>query len=362
MVVATIFYSRFLAAKIAHNERQTVEVWAEAHRFIANASPETDITFASMILAGQHDIPVIETNEKDSITNYLNLDSAKADQIYLQSKLNEFRSRKPIITYLSKDSSVYNKYYYGESLLLKEVLYYPYIQLFIVALFIIVILYTIRSRHKEQQNQIWASMAKETAHQLGTPVSALQGWVEVLRDTGTEPVMIKEMENDVARLKLVSDRFSKIGSTTTPEYRDLIASVDQVVAYIQKRAPLKVSISVTADEKQLMVPLVDPLFEWVIENLLRNSLDALDGEGFIYLKIKKLSDKVIIDVEDNGRGMSAQQASKIFDAGYTTKKRGWGVGLTLAKRIIEEYHKGRLWLYKTEPSQGTVFRVELPMS
>lgn len=362
IVVATIFYSQYLSAQIAENERQIVEVWAEAHRFIAKASPETDITFASMILAEQHSIPVIETNEKDSITNYLNLDSAKVDLDYLRSKLNEFSSRKPIVTYLSNDSTIYNKYYYGESLLLKEVIYYPYIQLFIVALFVIVILYTIRSHHKAQQNQLWASIAKETAHQLGTPVSALHGWVEVLRESETDPDMISELENDVARLKLVSDRFSKIGSSTLPEKRDVVASVQQVVNYIQKRAPAKVSINISMDETEIMVPLIDPLFEWVVENLLRNALDALDGEGMIRIRIKKLTEKVIIDVEDNGRGMLPLQATKIFNPGFTTKKRGWGVGLTLAKRIIEEYHKGKLWLYHTELQGGTIFRMELPLT
>lgn len=360
-MVATIFYSRYLAAQIAQNERQVVEVWAEAHRFIANASPETDITFASMILAAQHSIPVIETNEKDSITNYLNLDSSKVTDLYLQSKRKEFASRKPIITYLSKDSSVFNKYYYGESLLLKEVIYYPYIQLVIVALFIIVTFTAIRNQHKAQQNQIWASMAKETAHQLGTPVSALHGWVEVLREGPVQEEMLIEMEKDVERLKLVSDRFSKIGSNTVPENRNVNKAIEQVVLYIQKRAPGSVHIQFKTTSPDLIVPLVHPLFEWVIENLLRNALDALGGVGEILVQTHRQMDKLVIDISDSGKGMSVQQARKIFTPGFTTKKRGWGVGLTLSKRIIEEYHGGKIYVLSTEMDKGTTFRIEIPL-
>lgn len=361
IVVATIFYSRHLAAQIADNERQVVEVWAEAHRFIAKSSPETDITFATMILAGRHSIPVIETNEKDSITNFLNLDSSKTDPSYLRTKLREFSARSPIITYLSNDSTIYNKYYFGESLLLKEVLYYPYIQLFIVSLFLLITFVMMRTRHKAQQNQLWASMAKETAHQLGTPVSALHGWVEVLRESDTDPDLTNELEKDVARLKLVSDRFSKIGSSSIPTKRDVIAAVNQVVEYIQKRAPSKVFINVFSSENKIETPLIDPLFEWVIENLLRNSLDSLNGEGIIHLRIMKQLEKVIIEVEDTGKGMTHQQVNKIFDAGFTTKKRGWGVGLTLSKRIIEDYHNGKLYIVSSELNKGTIIRLELPL-
>lgn len=361
IVVATIFYSRYLANQIAQNEREKIEIWAEAHRFIANATPETDITFASLILADQPTIPVIETNERDSITNFLNIDSAKANKAFLEKQLNEFRTRKPIITYLHNDSSVYNKYYYGESLLLKEVIYYPYVQLFIVALFILLTLISVRTRNKAEKDKIWASMAKETAHQLGTPVSALHGWVEVLRDTNIDPNMLREIEKDVERLQLVSERFSKIGTTSTPENRNLHQTLAQVVAYVQKRAPAKVILELDNEDKDLEVPLVHPLFEWVIENLLRNALDALDGEGKIGIKTKTATDTVIIDILDTGKGMSAQQASKIFDAGFTSKKRGWGVGLTLSKRIIEAYHQGRLFVLTSELGKGTTIRIEIPL-
>lgn len=364
IVVATLFYSRFLARQIATNERKTIEVWAEAHRFIARASNETDITFASLILADQQAIPVIETNEKDSITNYLHLDSARvaSDPAYLPRKLNEFSKRTPIITHLSDDSTVYNKYYYGESRLLQQVVYYPYVQLIIVALFVMVTLNAVRTRHKAIQDQLWAGMAKETAHQLGTPVMALHGWVEMLRENGADATMVDEMEKDVTRLKLVSDRFSKIGSTPVLEKRDIVAAVQQVVEYIRKRAPVKVSIQVVSAIPSLPVPLSYPLFEWVIENLLRNALDAVDGQGNISVELSLLSEKVIILVKDDGKGMTSAQASRIFQPGYTTRRRGWGLGLTLSKRIIEEYHGGKLKVLSTEPGVGTVFQIILTIN
>ena len=362
IVVATIFYSRYLAAQIAQNERKVVEVWAEAHRFIAKATPETDITFASMILTEQPTIPVIETNERDSITNFLNIDSVKATDQFLKKQLAEFSVRKPIITYLSADSTVFNKYYYGESLLLKEVVYYPYIQLFIVALFLLLTLISIRTRNKAEQDKIWASMAKETAHQLGTPVTALQGWVEVLRETNIDPDMLSEIEKDVERLKLVSERFSKIGSVSAPELRSLNKTIVQVVDYIQKRAPARVNIEIEPTPEEIFAPLVYPLFEWVIENLLRNALDALDGDGLIQLKMVKLSQKVIIDIKDTGKGMTAKMVNKIFEPGVTTKKRGWGVGLTLSKRIIEEYQHGKIYVLSSEIGKGTTFRIEIGLN
>ena len=364
IVVATLFYSRFLARQIAGNERKTIEVWAEAHRFIARTSNETDITFASLILAYKHAIPVIETNEKDSITKYLHLDSARvaSDPASLPRKLKEFSKRTPIITHLNDDSTVYNKYYYGESRLLQQVVYYPYVQLIIVALFIMVTLNAVRTRHKAIQDQLWAGMAKETAHQLGTPVMALHGWVEMLRENGADATMVDEMEKDVTRLKLVSDRFSKIGSTPVLEKRDIVAAVQQVVEYIRKRAPVKVSIQVVSAIPALQIPLSYPLFEWVIENLLRNALDAVDGQGNISVELSVLSEKVIILVKDDGKGMTSAQASRIFQPGYTTRRRGWGLGLTLSKRIIEEYHGGKLKVLSTEPGVGTVFQIILTIN
>lgn len=362
IVTGTIFYSNYLAAKIAADERQIVEAWAEAHRYIANAGPEDDITFASVMISSQQTIPVIETNEKDSITNYLNLDSSDvADNAgYLEKKIREFAGNGPIVTYLSNDSSKYNKYYYGESLLLKEVRYYPFIQLFIVALFILVTLNALNARHKAMQNQLWAGMAKETAHQLGTPVSALHGWVEMLRETGVDPDMVNEIEKDVVRLKLVSDRFSKIGSAPQLEPRDLVEALRNVMEYVRKRATDKVKFIMDTDRETLTVPLSNPLFDWVIENLLKNALDAMEGRGEIRIQVHTQAGKVIIDISDTGKGISSSQIRKVFNPGFTTKKRGWGLGLTLSKRIIEDYHNGQLIVRHSEVGKGTTFRITIP--
>ncbi len=362
IVTATIFYSRYLANKIAADERQIVEAWAEAQRFIASAGPEDNITFATVMMSSQQSIPVIETNEKDSITNYHNLDSADvaSNQKYLKSRLKEFARNRPIVTYLGNDSSSYNKYYYGESRLLKEVRYYPYVQLFIVALFILVTLNAINARHRAMQNQLWAGMAKETAHQLGTPVSALHGWVEMLRESGTDPEMVDEMEKDVVRLKLVSDRFSKIGSAPKLVEKDLIDTLNQVMAYVKKRAPERVKFIMETEQSRIMIPLSDPLFDWVVENLLKNALDAMEGQGEIRIKVHEHHTKLLIDISDTGKGISASQISRVFNPGFTTKKRGWGLGLTLSKRIIEDYHNGQLTVKSSELGKGTTFRIAIP--
>ena len=355
IVVATIFYSRYLAGKLAEDERQKVEMWAEAHRFIAESGPDANITFATLVVTSQHAIPVIETNEKDSITNFHNIDSND-----VRSSFAAFRKNKPIVTYMASDSTKFNRYYYGESTLLKQVRYYPLVQLLIVTLFILVALAAINARHKAEQNQLWAGLAKETAHQLGTPVSALHGWVEMLRETTVDPQMVNEIEKDVVRLKLVSDRFSKIGSTPKLEERDVVHAVAQVVEYVRKRAPEKVKFHLQHEQQEIRLPLSDPLFDWVVENILKNALDAMEGMGSIQVQITAQPDKVIIDITDSGKGMSSTQAARVFNAGFTTKKRGWGLGLTLSKRIIEEYHKGTLTVKWSEVGKGTCFRIVLP--
>lgn len=363
IVIATIFYSRLLAGKIAMEERHKVEAWAEAQQFIAKATPDQDILFATIIMAGQTEIPVIETNERDSITNYHNLDSIKVASSpgYLEKKLKEFRkSNVPIDTYLNTDASKFNRYYYGESLLLKQIRYYPIVQLIIVALFIVVTLLALASRHRSAQNQLWAGMAKETAHQLGTPLSALEGWVEMMKENPADKSMLLEMEKDVGRLKLVSDRFSKIGSKPQLEKRDLVQTIHQVVEYVRKRAPSKIVFQVDdGGHKEIPVQISPPLFEWVVENILKNALDAMEGKGQITVMLKSAGQQAIIDITDTGKGISAANLRKVFHAGFTTKKRGWGLGLTLSRRIVEQYHGGELFVKQSEAGKGTTFRIIL---
>ena len=363
IVIATIFYSRFLAGKIAGEEREKVEAWAQAQQFIARATPEQDILFATLVMAGQSSIPVIETNERDSITNHHNLDPQKValEPGYLSQKLGEFSSSNPpIITYLNPENSRFNKYYYGESLLLKQVRYYPIVQLIIVALFILVTFLAVTARHRSLENQLWAGMAKETAHQLGTPLSALEGWVEMMKEHPGDSSMLPEIEKDLRRLKLVSDRFSKIGSKPQLEPHDIIQVVRQVVDYVRKRAPNRVQFQVDdGGLATLPVRISVPLFEWVIENLLKNALDAMEGKGVVTVVIRQQADLAIIDILDTGKGIPSSQFSKIFQAGFSTKKRGWGLGLTLSKRIVEQYHGGQLAVKDSEPGKGTTFRIQL---
>jgi signal transduction histidine kinase len=362
IVTGTIFYSDFLSKKIEVEEREKISQWVEANKFIASAPPNVDLTLASEIQQKNNDIPIIWTNENDSIIDSRNIDTneIKSSKHFLQKKLEEFKSvHPPIILELNKNPYVADKYYYGDSKLLKQVRYYPMVQLLIVALFIFITVYSISIRNKSTQNQVWAGMAKETAHQLGTPISSLQGWVELLKEQDEHSSISKEMEKDVNRLKLISDRFGKIGSTPKLEEHDIVVQVEKMMAYIKRRSTEKVNFILERPEGKVTAKISGPLFDWVIENLLKNALDAINGKGSIRIKIKKLPRQVLIDVMDSGRGISKHNIPKVFKPGFTTKKRGWGLGLSLAKRIIEKYHRGELYVKSSEIGKGTTFRIVL---
>lgn len=362
IVTGTVFYSNFLSKKIEVEEREKISQWVEANKFIATAPQNVDLTLASEIQQKNTDIPIIWTNENDSIIDSRNIDTTeiKASKDFLKEKLKEFKSaHPPIILELNKDPYVADKYYYGDSKLLKQVRYYPIVQLFVVALFIFITFYAISVRNKSTQNQVWAGMAKETAHQLGTPISSLQGWVEMLKEVNENPVISSEMEKDVNRLKLISDRFGKIGSAPKLEEHDVIEQVEKMMAYIKRRSTEKVNFILEKPEGKMMANISEPLFDWVIENLLKNALDAINGHGTIKIKIKNLRGHIVVDVTDSGRGISKQNLRKVFKPGFTTKKRGWGLGLSLAKRIIEKYHDGQLFVKSSEAGKGTTFRIVL---
>lgn len=362
IVSGTIFYSQYLARKIKGEEKLRVEQWYKAGKFIISAPDSVDIGFAAQVLTENKTIPIIETNEKDSITNHINLDSARAtDPAYLQKKLRQLKAQHSPFEWVDPaDSSIRNRYYYGNSLLLDEVRYYPIIQLLIVALFILITILSLRSRHRSLQNQVWAGMAKETAHQLGTPVSSLEGWVEMLKETDLDKKIVQELEKDVDRLRLVSDRFGKIGSSPHLEETDLVEKVNNMVDYMRKRATGKIVFTVnTHDQERVLARISPPLFDWVIENLLKNALDAMEGKGSITVDIRDEARAVIIDVTDTGKGISKKNIGNVFKPGFTTKKRGWGLGLSLSKRIISQYHKGEIFVKHSEPGKGTTFRVVL---
>lgn len=364
IVSGTIFYSQYLAKKIAREERQKVEAWVRAGQSLITSPDNSDTRLAAYILTENKSIPIILTNERDSILEYVNLDSAKAahSHLYVENRLKQFKSlhSKPIEWIDPNDSTRVNRYYYGESKLLNEVRYYPIIQLCIVALFILITVISIRSSYRSTQNQVWAGMAKETAHQLGTPVSSLEGWVEMLKETTGNEKIVQELSKDVDRLRLVSDRFGKIGSTPNLEEIDLVSQIKSMVDYMKKRAAGKINFSVdTHGQDKIIGKVSAPLFDWVIENLLKNALDAMDGKGSIALDINEGPNDVIIDITDSGKGISKQHIANVFKPGFTTKKRGWGLGLSLARRIIEQYHKGQIFVKQSEIGKGTTFRIVL---
>lgn len=363
IVIGTIFYSRYLARKIAREERQKVEEWVIAGQSFINSPENSDTRLATFIMTENKSIPIIWTNEKDSIIDHINLDTARANRniSYVQKKLKKFKSLHQPVSYPdANDPAKQNLYYYGDSKLLNEVRYYPIVQLCIVALFIVITIVSIRSSYRSTQNQVWAGMAKETAHQLGTPVSSLEGWVEMLKESSGNEKIVQELEKDVDRLRLVSDRFGKIGSTPHLEEIDLVSQINRMVDYMRKRATGKINFSVNAHGKQPITGKVSaPLFDWVIENLLKNALDAMEGKGNIVVDINDAGKTIYIDVTDTGKGIARKNIPMVFKPGFTTKKRGWGLGLSLSKRIIEQYHKGEIFVKQSESGKGTTFRIVL---
>ena len=364
IVVGTVFYSQYLAKNIAKDERKKVEAWVEAQKTILNSSDSASINLASIISTGNTDIPIIETDEKDAITgNYKNLDSnlIKNNKNYLAEQLTIFKQQNGAIEIvISEKPYMANKYYYGESELQKEVRYYPIVQLIVVALFIVIVSIAQRTNYRSTQSQLWAGMAKETAHQLGTPVSSLQGWMDILKEVQGNEKMVMEMEKDVQRLLLITDRFGKIGSQPNLEEKDIVEQVSYMVDYIKKRAGGKVEFSLdTNGESSIIAMISPPLFDWVIENLLKNALDAMEGKGKLHIAIKDAASQIIIEVTDTGKGIAKANVGKVFKPGFTTKKRGWGLGLTLTKRIVEQYHKGQIFISHSELGKGTTFRIVL---
>ena len=363
IVIGTIFYSQYLSRKIAKEERSRVTAFGEALKIKATSDDPNVLEFTNRIAIENEDIPIIETDEKGNPSGQaVNLDTARInkDTGYLRRKVKDFSVRSPVIVEITKEPLTYNKYYYGDSKLLNEVRYYPIVQLAIVALFIIITVFSLRSSYRSTQNQVWAGMAKETAHQLGTPVSSLEGWVEMLKETSGNEKIVQELGKDVDRLRLVSDRFGKIGSTPHLEDIDLVSQINSMVDYMRKRAPGKINFLVNTNGQQQIIGKVSaPLFDWVIENLLKNALDAMEGKGSITVDISSDEKAVYIDTTDTGKGISKQNIASVFKPGFTTKKRGWGLGLSLSRRIVEQYHKGQIFVKQSEIGKGTTFRIVL---
>jgi len=364
-VCATIFYSTYVASKIANTEKKYVREWIQAQQTILSSKDSSNLNLATQISADNEDIPIIETSEKEVPTgNALNLDSASiaSDSLYLTKKLAEFKkySKEPIVVVISDSPYVANHYYYGPSKLLQEVEWYPYIQLLIVALFVFIAVTAVRTRYKNEQDKLWLGMAKETAHQLGTPVSSLQGWIALLKEKENKDPIVFEIEKDIERLELISDRFGKIGSIPQLTRSNPFIEIEQMVAYMKLRSSKQVVFECDLPA-EVFVMLSAPLFDWVLENLIKNALDATEGAGKITIMATVQNNQVIVTITDTGKGMDSETANQIFEPGYTTKKRGWGLGLPLSKRIMESYHEGKLFIKQTELGKGTTFCLQLPI-
>jgi signal transduction histidine kinase len=363
IVSGTIIYSNLLAQKIRSDELRKVTLYRESRSALMQTEDQQTLNLSTYIARSNTDIPIILTDDRDSILDHINIDTllVQQDKNYLQKKLSEYKRTNPPVNWTSPlDSSQIVRFYYGDTALLKQVRYYPIVQLLIVAIFIYLTINFISTRNKSTQNQVWAGMAKETAHQLGTPLSSLQGWVEMLREDEKNEKIAAELEKDVNRLKLVSDRFSKIGSTPQLEPHYIAEQISNMVEYMRKRAAGKVQLVFNAGgHEQLQAMISGPLFDWVIENLLKNALDSMEGRGSIKIDLQETAENILIDVTDTGKGISRQNVAKVFKPGFTTKKRGWGLGLSLSKRIIEQYHKGQLFVKQSELGKGTTFRIVL---
>lgn len=360
IVGATLLYTGRLARELAREERKDVAQWVEAVRISATGPETQDYSFQSRIIAENTTIPVIMTDEDGAILSHVNFstgNSAEDSVKRLQEKLTELKDwHRPIV---SDFGSGKNYVYYGESALLRQLRFFPYVQLLVIILFLTVVLMGLASANRAIQNQVWVGLSKETAHQLGTPLSSIEGWLELLSDREENAEAVSEAKKDLDRLKLVADRFSKVGSAPKPQRENLVARLEDMVAYMQRRAPAKVSIRLHSEEADMPVLISGPLFDWVIENLIRNALDAMDGRGSIDLVLAQAPESIVLDVSDTGKGMTRGIASKIFNPGFSTKKRGWGLGLSLSKRIVEQYHRGSLTVLRSEVGKGTTFRIVL---
>jgi signal transduction histidine kinase len=358
--VASLIFSSRLVNDLAEEESTRMEIWTEAMRTFNDADEGTDLSLVLTVIRGNHTIPVIVLDGKGSIESYSNVRIQSSDTLgYLMQRAAAMREAGHIIRMDLSDPGEYYEVCYDDSLMLRRLEVYPYVQFGVFVVFLAVALFALLSMKRSEQNRVWVGLSKETAHQLGTPISSLMAWTEILRTTYPDDDLIPEMGKDVHRLEIIAERFSKIGSQpeTTPE--NLGEALQRVVDYIGRRTSEHITITLHRSERPVIVRMCSPLFEWVIENLCKNAIDAMDGEGSINIHMTETDERVYIDIEDTGKGIQKSHFSTVFSPGFTTKKRGWGLGLSLAKRIIESYHKGRIYVKHSELGKGTTFRIEL---
>jgi signal transduction histidine kinase len=358
--LGSLIYTRYLIGILKAEERKKVELWAEATLMIISADSSQNVGFPSSIIEKNSTVPVILTDGSDRIIAAKNFDEMRMhDPEYLLSALKNISKRNnPIVIDLGNNYK--NLIYYKDSTILTQLTYYPYVQLGIIVLFILVAYLAFSSSRKAEGNQVWVSMSKETAHQLGTPTSSLAGWVEILHHKYPELTVTREIALDVERLEKITERFSRIGAEPTLNKENIIAIIFRTVDYLKSRTSSKIRFRFEFNEsKTVTIPVNSALFEWVIENISKNAIDAMEGNGEINFRISETERNILIDISDTGKGIPKSAFKKIFNPGYTTKQRGWGLGLSLAKRIIEEFHRGRIYVRNSEPGIGSCIRIVL---
>lgn len=370
IAAVSLVISYLLVRDLSHEERNRMVVWAEAMRSLSSADENTDIYLALKVINGNNTIPVIVLDAQGNVETYRNITikaETAADTLrYLQQRAESMRQAGYAIdlnlTDAGQEVSPGDDYLvicYEESSMLRRLASYPYVQLGVVGLFVVVAIFALLSSKRAEQNRVWVGLSKETAHQLGTPISSLMAWTAILREAYPDDELIPEMDKDVKRLELIADRFSKIGSQPEVAREDLRPLLERTADYIRRRSSDKVVVACDMPDDPVVVDVCAPLFEWVVENLCKNAIDAMSGKGVITIRLRRETAHIVIEVRDTGKGISKRHFKTVFSPGYTTKKRGWGLGLSLAKRIVEEYHKGHIFVKSSELGVGTTFRIEL---
>ena len=373
--ISSLFVTNTLVGELKSEERKKIELWAHATKHLVSLTGEGDYSLAVKVISENNNIPVILVDACDSILENRNFQIyTKVDSFFLNIGL--FKAQKFTPKFLREELNIIKEsgddpieiniigdkqwIYYKDSALLNRLRFYPIYQLGFIGLFMFIAYFMFSASRRSEQNKVWAGMAKETAHQIGTPLSSLMAWTELLKEKEGTEQMVTEMEKDIKRLETITERFSKIGSKSELQKRDIVSLVSQSIEYLKARMPVNTEFDIQVPVKEIIIPLNSVLFEWVIENLVTNAVDAMKGKGKISVSITEEENKIVINISDTGDGIDRSIIKNIFKPGVTSKKRGWGLGLSLSKRIIEEYHKGSIFVMKSEKGKGTTFTIRLP--
>lgn len=356
VAIASLIYSNKLVKELSQEERNKIEIWAAATALLAEGDDGSDMALVLSVLQTNSTIPIILHDKVNGSfsTNNISLPE-KNEDVFLQKKMDKFAQKHPPIELRELNQTIY----YDDSYTLKKLQIYPYVQLLVIAIFITLAFFALNRSQRAEQNKVWVGLSKETAHQLGTPISSLVAWTEYLKLKDVDPVLVAEIDKDVHRLQTIAERFSKIGSSSDKKPVALQEAVERSVAYLSNRISNRVEIRYQFPATPAMVAMNESLFAWVIENLTKNAVDAMSGEGIITFSVSEKGKNYALDVIDSGNGMDKSNFKNVFNPGFTTKERGWGLGLSLAKRIVEQYHGGKIFVKQSEIGKGTVFRILL---